>query len=106
MTTREKLLTMVDDLDLDEDDLELLDADGINGIFDDDLQAEDAKAAHAKAQATAVLFAQTAKGSQMIKDPALAQLNAQLQSKGNLQSPNKESGSMDCKDESLDDMIN
>ena len=57
MTTREKLLTMVDDLDLDEDDLELLDADGINGIFDDDLQAEDAKAAHVKAQATAVLFA-------------------------------------------------
>ncbi len=57
MTTREKLLTMVDDLDLDEDDLELLDADGINGIFDDDLQAEDAKAAHFKAQATAVLFA-------------------------------------------------
>ena len=49
MTTREKLLTMVDDLDLDEDDLELLDADVINGIFDDDLQAEDAKAAHAKA---------------------------------------------------------
>ena len=57
MTTREKLLTMVDDLDLDEDDLELLDADGINGIIDDDLQAEDAKAAHVKAQATAVLFA-------------------------------------------------
>ena len=57
MTTSEKLFTMVADLELDENDLELLDADGINGIFDDDLQAEDAKAAHFKAQATAVLFA-------------------------------------------------
>ena len=57
MTTSEKLFTMVADLELDENDLELLDADGINGIIDDDLQAEDAKAAHVKAQATTVLFA-------------------------------------------------
>jgi hypothetical protein len=37
MTTSEKLFTMVADLELDENDLELLDADGINGIIDDDL---------------------------------------------------------------------
>ena len=43
--TRETLKRMVGDLDLDLDELEMLDPDGINGIFDDDVQAEDARAA-------------------------------------------------------------
>jgi hypothetical protein len=48
---------MVGDLDLDLDELEMLDPDGINGIFDDDIQAEETRAAQIKAHATAVLFA-------------------------------------------------
>jgi len=39
--TKESLKKMVGDLDLDMDELEMLDPDGINGIFDDDVQAEE-----------------------------------------------------------------
>ena len=35
--TKETLKKMVGDLDLDMDELEMLDPDGINGIFDDDV---------------------------------------------------------------------
>jgi hypothetical protein len=43
--TKETLKKMVGDLDLDMDELEMLDPDGINGIFDDDVQAEEQRAA-------------------------------------------------------------
>ena len=64
-----------------------------DGIFDDDLAAEDEKARLLKKQATAALFAATTKGI----IPAGQVLPGQHQSGTDY--------SMECKDESLDDML-
>jgi hypothetical protein len=82
------------DEDFDMEDIEMMDKDGAAQIFDDDdMEGEEVQAAKASLKATAALF----EASHM---PDLAR-NANVKENVNTNGDH----SMECKDESLDDML-